>query len=106
MKYTYNGKTYKSLTEFVNLNAHESVTDVCFKQRIKKGMSVEDALKTPASRGECRDHTGKLYESKKAMVYAYGIPYVTFEKRIARHWSLEQALTTPVNESMIRSRND
>ena len=44
MKYTYQGKTYNSLTEFVNLNAHESVTDVCFRQRIKKGMSVEDAL--------------------------------------------------------------
>ena len=104
MKYTYQGKTYNSLTEFVNLNAHESVTDVCFRQRIKKGMSVEDALKIPASRGECRDHKGKLYESKKAMVYAYGIPYMTFEKRIARKWTLEQALTTPVNESMRRNR--
>lgn len=43
----------------------------------------------------CRDHTGREFESAKAMCEAWGVRPGTFSARLAAGWGLEEALTRP-----------
>ena len=102
-KFEHNGTVYPSRTEFVNRFAHESVTDWTFRDRLKRGWSVEKALSTPSRARGITDHTGAWHRSIKAMAKAWGMAHNTLLRRLHKnHWSVRKALTTPVNSRMIR----
>ena len=100
-------------------NAYSSITEMCaayhvkistFDNRRNHGWNLQDCLegrnyRTPRKPGaktytgkKCEDHTGKQYESTKAMCNAYGIYPATFCKRMSRGATLEEALTKPVRK--------
>ena len=103
-KFEYDGTVYQSRAEFVNRFAHESVTDWTFRDRLKRGWSVEKALSTPSRALGITDHTGVWHRSIKAMAKAWGMAHNTLLRRLhIYHWGVRKALTTPVNSRMIRS---
>ena len=103
-RFEHEGIMYPSRADFVNRFAHESVTGWMFKDRLKSGWSVEEALHTPSRSQGITDHTGAWHRSIKAMAAAWGISYVTVLRRLhVYHWGLKKALTTPINARMIRS---
>lgn len=72
-----------------------------FQSRVRKGMSVEEAIKTPlgsSSPTEITDHMGNVFRSKRAMCIHYGITNTIFNYRIACGWSLKDSLETPVQK--------
>lgn len=44
---------------------------------------------------KCRDHTGREFNSVKAMAEAWGFPADTVADRLRKGWPVERALTTP-----------
>ncbi len=89
-------------------NGYPSDRDMCrahgvpcntFYQRLKSGMTLEQALtkKAPGKRlapePERTDHHGKIYPSLRAMCGAYGTNPNTYNKRRAAGMTVEQALT-------------
>ena len=88
-KFEHDGTVYRSRTEFVNRFAHESVTDWMFRDRLKRGWSVEKALHTPSRTCGITDHTGVWHRPIWAMAKAWGMGYGTV-------LSVRKALTTPV----------
>lgn len=90
----------------------ESATDLCnklnfpysaFQNRIRKGMSIEEALLTPLKKDKYKtkkhedivyDHLGNEYSSFKEMCDHYGLPEKLVEGRLRCHgWELKDALT-------------
>lgn len=80
-----------------------------YEARRNNGWNLQDCLecrnyRTPRKPGttftgkKCEDHTGKQYESIKAMCDAYGIYTSLFYKRLSRGYTLEEALTKPVRK--------
>ena len=81
--------------------AYHQVKPVTYRKRIRKGMSVKDAL-SPQKQllPQCKsqtDHLGNKYISIKNMCDHYDIPVNTYQNRIAKGWPKEKALTTPPN---------
>ena len=67
--------------------------------RMRKGMTLEQALKCPSLRQPVQDHEGTWFPSIRAMTRHWGINCFTFYSRHWLYgWSLEKALTTPVHE--------
>lgn len=71
-----------------------------FNSRIRKGLSLKDALTMPKVKGteKCVDHKGRVFQSKQSMAEFYGINIVTFNARRKRGLSLKDALTLSINE--------
>ena len=63
--------------------------------RVRKGMTLEQALKYPSLQQPVQDHEGTWFPSVRAMTRHWGIGRTTFRMRLKRGWSLEKALTTP-----------
>lgn len=91
-------------------NEFESVTALCkhynisvqaYKNRLKKGWSLQKALETPNAKylpeEQRTDHLGNIYESIKAMANHYGLELDTYKRRIKNGWNVEKALTTPID---------
>ena len=72
-----------------------------FDARIRKGLSLKDALTMPKVKGteKCVDHEGQVFPSRKAMVDFYGINITTFNARIKKGFSLKDALTSNINKA-------
>jgi hypothetical protein len=66
------------------------------KQRLKKGMTLEEALTTPKYGKTVTDHLGNKYASLEVMASIYGINTHVLSSRLWNRWDLERALTTPV----------
>ena len=67
--------------------------------RVRKGMTLEDALKYPSLQQPVQDHEGAWFPSVRAMTRHWGISHDTFySRRWSCGWSLEKALTAPVHE--------
>lgn len=92
-------------------NAYSSITEMCaayhvntftYYQRRHRGWNLQECLEGRNSAmyaaKKCEDHTGKQYESIKAMCDAYGIYTSLFYKRLSRGYTLEEALTKPVRK--------
>ena len=65
------------------------------KHRLKSGMSLEQALTTPARRGQhvqCKDHLGNVYYTFTDMCERWGVRYTTFISRLNRGLSIEECL--------------
>lgn len=87
------GIIYKSDAEMcrcwgVNYNA--------YKERRKRGFSVEKALTYTNNRFLCTDHLGNTYKNQYELCKYWGISIKTFRARIGRGYSLEEALTLPL----------
>ena len=93
------GNEYKTKKE--RAKAYD-LTSSCVTHRIKIGMSLEEALTTPAKdnnsdlkRGqsrECVDHFGNVFPSVKAMCKHYNVPESTFRKRRKAGKSIKECL--------------
>ena len=83
------GRKYPSKRAMAN---EYGITVAMLKNRLRRGMSLEDALTRP-NQHYVTDHLGNLYTSKTAMLEAYGIHWNTYSGRIAAGYSIEQALT-------------
>ena len=86
---------------------YASKTDMCkaygvswnvYKERRRRGWSMEDALTKPLAKQGRRAKPqvgpdGKQYDSTRAMCEAYGIKYSVFEARLSRGMTRDEALT-------------
>lgn len=92
----HKGRTYASKKEML---AAYGVTRQAYHDRMKKGMTMKDALETPVpgkgciSPKICRDHNGTEYPSKTAMANAYGCSLAALNGRLKAGMSLKDALT-------------
>lgn len=90
MKYTFNGKNYKTLTSCYNDNVEKiTVGIVTVRSRLKDGWSLEDALLKPKQKTgaiQLGEHIveGKVYESLSSVRKEYGISSVAIYKRYSR----------------------
>lgn len=65
--YDHNGSKYNSITDMC---AAYHITRACYRQRRKRGMSVEQALNTPSQKNGCvKGQNGRVYNSKEEMLY-------------------------------------
>lgn len=100
-----NGKIFESVTEMCNYYGIRLDT---FSVRIKRGWTLQQALRPVAKRGKNTvpiDHLGNRYKSLKEMCEHYNISISIFRHRtITQKKSLEEALTTPPQRKKYKSR--
>lgn len=88
------GNKYKSKAEMCRAY---NISREQFKDRIKNGWTLKDALTTPSNKKEYWDHLGNRYDTLTKMCEAYGITLATYINRIKYGYSLKEALTiTPI----------
>ena len=87
--YDHLGRKYPSK---VAMAKEYGITVDMLKNRLRKGMSLEDALTQP-NHYHVTDHLGNSHKSKTAMLEAYGIHWSTYSDRIAAGYPPEEALT-------------
>lgn len=88
----HEGRTFES---FEQLARHYAMCPDTLKHRLKKGMSLEQALTTPVLRGQhvaCKDHLGNVYYTFTDMCKHCGVKYTTFISRLNRGLSIEECL--------------
>ena len=92
-------------------NEFQSITALCkyynisvraYKDRLAKGMSLQEALETPNNKFlpeyKRTDHLGNVYSSVKEMANHYGLALDTYQRRIKMGWSIEKSLTESINK--------
>lgn len=85
------GKEYDSISEMCRAY---KISRSGFKNRIKNGMSLEEALTAPKNyEKSVVDHLGNEYTNMNKMCEAYGMDCKTVTQRLERGVSLETALT-------------
>ena len=84
---------------------HWGIKDNTYRERMKQGMSLEQALTTSRRKGpqSCTDHLGQKFKSIEEMCKYWNILRGTYESRIHSGMSLEDTLTTPVSAQKIES---
>lgn len=91
----YLGNEYPTIAAMC---AHYGMNPTTYINRVTRGMTVEEALTTPAVKRNqpkpSRDHLGNEYPSMKAMCEAWGQDYNKYLRRRKAGWSVEKALTT------------
>ena len=98
----------KAVTDHLG-NKFESTSELCrfyniklsmYKERLKLGWTVEQAITTPAKnmkivKKECTDHLGNKFTSLNEMCKAYNLTRYCYSSRLKLGWTQEKALTTP-----------
>ena len=88
----YKGVEYKSLKL---LCAAYGITVTTYGSRMFKGWGLKETLTTPKNYNLCKDHLGRVFDSKKKMLKYWGIDYNTYYRRHKlMGWSLEDTLTS------------
>lgn len=85
----------QSFESFEQLARHYAMCPDTLKHRLKKGMPLEQALTTPARRGQhvaCKDHLGNVYYTFTDMCKFWGVGYSTFINRLNRGLNVEECL--------------
>lgn len=88
----HQGRIFES---FEQLARHYAMCPNTLKHRLKNGMSLEQALTTPARRGQhvqCKDHLGNVYHTFTDMCNHWGVKYYTFISRLNKGLSIEECL--------------
>ena len=88
----HQGRNFES---FEQLAKHYAMCPKTLKNRLKGGMSLEEALTMPVRRGQhvvCKDHLGTIYWTFKDMCKHWGAKYSTFIERFNRGLSIEECL--------------
>lgn len=93
MKHTYTdheGNSFKSIQAMAD---HWSISAPTLKDRLRRGMSIEQALTEPLRVVVAKDHLGQTFESLRAMCEHWGVDYNVFRDRRLKGWPLEECLT-------------
>lgn len=88
----HQGRAFES---FEQLARNYAMCPDTLKHRLKSGLSLEQALTTPARRGQhvaCKDHQGNVYYTFTDMCKVWGAKYTTFISRLNRGLSIEECL--------------
>ena len=88
----HQGRAFES---FEQLARHYAMCPDTLKHRLKRGMSLEQALTMPARRGQhvaCKDHLGNVYYTFTDMCNFWGVKYYTFISRLNKGLSIEECL--------------
>ena len=88
----HQGRTFES---FEQLAKHYAMCSKTLKNRLKNGMSLEEALTMPVRSGQpvvCKDHLGTVYWAFTDMCKFWGVKYTTFIYRLNRGLSIEECL--------------
>lgn len=88
----HKGRAFES---FEQLARNYAMCPDTLKHRLKSGLSLEQALTTPARRGQhvqCKDHLGNVYYTFTDMCNVWGVGYSTFISRLNRGLSIEECL--------------
>lgn len=89
------GNDYPSLTAMAKAN---NMSEGCLRQRLERGMTIEEALTTPIKKWHhsrsvgCVDHLGNKFESYRKMCDYWKIKYELFMHRFNNGWSVKDAL--------------
>lgn len=91
-KIVFNGVEYASFNHLARAFKIDTGT---LKARLRKGMSLSEALETYVviQEIECRDHLDNIYRCQADMARAWGVKPVTLRARLAKGMSVEEALT-------------
>lgn len=87
------GNVFKSKSAMLE---HYGVSRDVFKSRLKRGDTLEQALR-PVNSQKTFDYLGNEFPSLGAMLEYYNISYDTYYGRISKGYSLERTLTEGVN---------
>lgn len=95
-----NGKVYNSIAAMCS---DYGVGYACYKYRVDKGMSMEEAL-TATGKSKCmdkseKDHLGNVYKNRRSMCDAYGLTIAVYHRRRRSGMTLEEALTASKEEA-------
>lgn len=85
----------RSFESFEQLARFYKMCPDTLKHRLKKGMSLEQALTMPVRRGQhvaCKDHLGTVYWTFRDMCSHWSVKYSTFISRLNRGLSIEECL--------------
>ena len=88
----HQGQTFES---FEQLAKHYAMCSKTLKNRLKSGLSLEQALTMPVRSGQpvvCKDHLGTVYWAFTDMCKFWGVKYTTFIYRLNRGLSIEECL--------------
>ena len=88
----HQGRTFES---FEQLARNYAMCPDTLKHRLKRGMSLEQALTMPVRRGQhvaCKDHLGTVYYTFTDMCNRWGVKYTTFISRLNRGLNIEECL--------------
>ena len=88
----HRGRTFESFDQLARCYAMCSKT---LKNRLKSGMSLEQALTMPVRSGQhvvCKDHLGTVYWTFTDMCSRWGVKYSTFIDRLNRGLSIDECL--------------
>ena len=88
----HQGRTFES---FEQLARHYKMCPDTLKKRIKRGLSLEQALTMPVRRGQhvaCKDHLGTVYYTFTDLCERWRVKYSTFISRLNRGLSIEECL--------------
>lgn len=102
------GNTYASVTEMCK---HYNIEPYNFKNRIKRGLSVKDALCLPkCSRRRngkaITDHLGNIFENERYLCEFWGVSVQTYAKRKQRGWSMEERLTRDIKHGRRKHKDE
>lgn len=85
----------RSFESFEQLARNYAMCTDTLKHRLKRGLSLEQALTSPVRRGQhvaCKDHKGNVYYTFTDMCKRWGAKYSTFISRLTRGLSIEECL--------------
>ena len=88
----HEGRNFES---FEQLARNYKMCPDTLKHRLKRGLSLEQALTMPVRRGQhvaCKDHLGTVYYTFTDMCNFWGVKYTTFISRLNRGLSIEECL--------------
>lgn len=88
----HKGQNFESFEE---LAKNYGMCPDTLKHRLKRGMSLKEALTMPVRRGQhviCKDHLGNVYWTFTDMCKFWGVNYSTFVARFDRGLSVEECL--------------
>ena len=88
----HRGQAFESFEE---LARHYAMCPDTLKKRLKRGLSLKEALTMPARRGQhvqCKDHQGNVYYTFTDMCNVWGVKYTSFISRLNRGLSIEECL--------------
>ena len=90
------GNVFKSKSAMLE---HYGVSREVFKSRLKRGDTLEQALR-PVNSQKTFDYLGNEFPSLGAMLEHYNISYDTYYRRVSKGYSLERTLTKEVNSNI------
>ena len=88
----HEGQNFES---FEQLARNYKMCPDTLKHRLKRGLSLEQALTMPVRRGQhvqCKDHLGNTYYTFTDMCKFWGVKYTTFISRLNRGLRIEECL--------------